>query len=72
MKQHEILKTNVSSAVTIPDGATEVDNGRGKKRQHHDADHLSSQRKKDVIVILVTTPGKVQQSRERSLEIHVP
>ena len=45
-KQHEILKPNVASAGTIPSGATEVDNGRGRKRLRHDADHLSFQRKK--------------------------
>ena len=47
MKQHEILKPNVASAGTIPNGATEVDNGRGRKRLRHDTDHLSSQRKKE-------------------------
>ena len=46
IKQHEILKPNFASAATIPNGATEVDNGRGRKRLRHDADHLSSQRKK--------------------------
>ena len=72
-KQHEILKLNVALAGTIPNKATEVDNGRGRKRLRHDADHLSSQRKKkDVTVVLVTAPEKVQESRERSLEVHVP
>ena len=45
-KQHEILKPNVASPGTIPNGATEVDSSRGRKRLRHDADHLSSQQKK--------------------------
>ena len=44
-KQHEIPKPNVASPGTIPNGATEVENGRVRKRLRHDADHLSSQRK---------------------------
>ena len=72
-KQHEIRKPNVASAGTIPNGATEVDNGHGRKRLRHDADHLSSQRKKRrERGLSYTAPEKVQKSRERSLEIHVP
>ena len=47
LKEVQILTPNVVSEGTIPIGATEVHNGCGKKR--HDTDHLSSQRKKDVI-----------------------
>ena len=46
MKQHQILKPNLSSVGTNPNGATEVDNGPGRKRLQHDADHLSYQQKK--------------------------
>ena len=48
MTQHEILKPSVASASTIPNGATEVDKGHGRKRLQYDVDYLSSQRKKTV------------------------
>ena len=45
-KEHEILKPNIALEGTIPNGATEVENGNGKKRLWDDADHLSPNEKK--------------------------
>lgn len=70
-KEHEILKPNIALEGTIPNGATEVENGNGKKRLWDDADHLSPNEKKNVIAVLVTAPEKVQESWEDSLGIHV-
>ena len=46
MEHHETIKPDDTLAGIIPNGVTEVDNGRERKRLQHDADHLSSQRGK--------------------------
>lgn len=69
-KEHEILKHNISLEGTIPNGATEVENGNGK-RLWDDANHLSPNEKKKRDCGLSYSPRKVQESWEESLGIHV-
>ena len=71
-KQHEILKPNIASAGSIPNGATEVDNGRGRKRLQHDADHLSSQRKKRRDCGLSYSPRKGSEKLRKELRNPCP
>ena len=71
-KQHKILKPNFASAGTIPNGATEVDNGRGRKRLRHDADHLFSQQKKRRDCGLSYSPRKGSNKSRKELRNPCP
>ena len=71
-KQHEILKPNIASAGTIPNGATEIGNGRVRKRLQHDADHLSSQRKKRCGRGLSYSPRKGPEKSRKELRNPYP